>query len=402
MNQVTYVSSEQDRVKKSQLNNVIQSLNCFVSCTTPDKTEQEYGILSYTGAIKKGQVLCGNKRPRKAGTPVIAGGAWLGNIDRNGRLTITNTCSSTSTISVTEGYCCIQYNAIQDCTSPGSSCYWCDATYLEGCCITCTPGEDDQGPYVCVTSCCTWVTPVHEKCVFACAFRNVPSFEDGSMNMRNKYLMGSHYNVHTDRIVQVDNLGLLIYTVPLQCLTMNPVCARDELVYCCGATETQCMILGSYYPNGGSTGYRFDGENLCYDLTYCFDSMEVLWHVICDCMWCQDSTTRNKIGCYAGSVGPFLCGFDGTTGKMKWNLNPTTFSMSISPTSNMCYCSYLYRCNLDTKYCYCTCLTNTNACTTCKVNKALIVCANSCKYCTLCVATKLRPIDCVSIHERYY
>lgn len=394
MNQVTYVSSEQDIVKKSQLNNVIQSLNCFVSCTAPDKTEQEYGILSYTGTIKKGQVLCGSKRPRKAGTPVIAGGAWLGNIDRNGRLTITNTCSSTSTISVTEGYCCIQYNAIQDCTSPGSSCYWCDATYLEGSCITCTPGEDEQGSYVCVTSCCTWVTPVHEKCVFACAFRNVPSFETSGAVLC-KYLLGSYYRYYESiGLVSVNSLETWQYTVPLASLTTCPPTHSDNC--------SHCYTYGSYYPVGGSTGYRFDGENLCYDLAYCIDSKEVLWHVIGDCCWLMDSTERNNVGCYTGSVGPFLCGFDVTTGKMKWNLNPSTFSMSINPTSNMGYCSYLCVTTMDYKYCYCTHLSNTSACSTSKVDKALIVCANSCKYCTLCVATKLRPIDCVSIHERYY
>lgn len=399
MNQVTYVSSEQNRVKKSQLNNVIQSLNCFVSCTTPDETVQEYGLLEYTGTIKKGQVLYGNRKPKKAGTPVIAGGAWLGNIDRNGRLTITNTCSSTSTISVTEGYCCIQYNAIQDCTSPGSSCYWCDATYLEGSCVTCTPGEDDDGPYVCVNSCCTWVTPVHEKCVFSCAFRNVPLFEGSDrLNMTNKNLLGN-YCYCRGSIRVVNNICSFAYKVPLQCVTMCTTTAYNEIME--SVSTVECFIQGSYYPAGGSTGYRFDGEKLCYDLSYCFDSTEVLWYYINGCAYCLDSTSRSSIGCYTGSVGPFLCGFDGTTGKMKWNLNPSTFSISISPTSNMCYSSYL-EAHHSYCYCYCTYLSNTTACSTCKVNKALVVCANSRKYCTLCVSTKLRPIDCVSIHERYY
>lgn len=392
MNQVTYVSSEQDRVKKSQLNNVIQSLNCFVSCTTPDKTEQEYGVLSYTGTIKKGQVLCGNRKPKKAGTPVIAGGAWLGNIDRNGRLTITNTCSSTSTISVTEGYCCITYNAIQDCTSPGSSRYWCDATYLEGSCITCTPGEDEQGTYVCVVSCCTWVTPVHEKCVFSCAFRNVPLFESSDrFGIRNKMLCKTNVCCFDIRMCH-----------PLNSLA---TCVCD-LPWYVGIGVGSHAVRGGYYPNGGSTGYRFDGENLCYDLTYTFNSRE---EMICSengsygPFHSQDTTERDNAGCYTGSVGPFLCGFDGTTGKMKWNLNPSTFSMSISPTSNMCYSSFLcFICSTEHKMCYYTYLSNTGACSTCKVNKALIVCANSRKYCTLCVSTKLRPIECVSIHERYY
>ena len=98
-----------------------------------------------------------------------------------------------------------------------------------------------------------------------------------------------------------------------------------------------------------------------------------------------------------------MCGFDGSTGKMKWNLNPSTFSLSICPTSNMCYYEGLrwYGAE-DNCESYCAYLSNTSACSTSKVNKALVVCANSRKYCTLCVSTKLRPVDCVSIHERYY
>lgn len=392
MNQVTYVSSEQNRVKKSQLNNVIQSLNCFVSCTTPDKTEQEYGILEYTGTIKKGQVLYGNKKPKKAGTPVIAGGAWLGNIDKNGRLIITNTCSSTSTISVTEGYCCIQYNAIQDCSSPGSSCYWCGATYLEGCCITCTPGEDEQGPYVCVNSCCTWVTPVHEKCVFSCAFRNVPLFEGNDrLSFRNKIWCPMHSCLCCCNVY---------YRRPLDCLAA-PYCSLPWVGYTC-----EHAVRGGFYPAGGSTGYRFDGEKLCYDLSYTFNSLD---EMVCSIngsagpFSTEDTVEERGVGCYKGSVGPFLCGFDGSTGKMKWNLNPSTFSLSICPTSNMCYYAGLRWYGAE-DHCerYCAYLSNTSACSTSKVNKALVVCANSRKYCTLCVSTKLRPVDCVSIHERYY
>lgn len=393
MNQVTYVSSEKDRVKQSQLNNVIQSLNCFVSCTTPDTTQQDYGEICYTGPIKKGQIIKGNKKPKKAGTPVIANGAWLGNIDRNGQLIITNNCNTTSSISITEGYVDIQYQAIQDCSNPGSSCYCRGCMSLVGCCVTCTPGEDEDGPYVCVVSCCTWTQPVAEKCVFASAFRNIPDFENSCRyTIRNKTISSSCPHD-------------MCYYYFAYC---NPLNAIGEPVSCLPYHDLGDTfgIRGSYYANCGQLGYVFCDSQLFYEACYSFDSIEEMWwycgYPDSDTAICQDSTCRSNIGCYCSSVGPFLSGFDAETGKMQWECNPSTFTMSVSPVSNMCYTSYLcYAYGSCHCFPYCTYLSNTTACSTCVVNKYLVVCATSCYCCTLCVSSKLRAIDCVSIHERY-
>lgn len=176
MNQVTYVSSVKNQYKKAKLNNVIQSLNCFVSCTTPDVTQQDYGVICYCGKIAKGQYIRGNKPPKKAGTPVIVSNVWLGTIDNNGNLLVENTFSSEASFVTTTQWlgdmCGCPISITMDPNAPNDcySYYCCDACTVCGPYVTCTQEEDDQGKYISeVSTTCTW-TPYHEYCYVACAF----------------------------------------------------------------------------------------------------------------------------------------------------------------------------------------------------------------------------------------
>ena len=49
--ETTYVSSIENRYSRAKLNNDIHSLDDFVSFTTNDKTEQEYGTIDYCGPL---------------------------------------------------------------------------------------------------------------------------------------------------------------------------------------------------------------------------------------------------------------------------------------------------------------------------------------------------------------
>ena len=90
-----YVSSIDNKLKQSKLNNVILSLDCLVSCSTNDKTEQNYGVIEYSGPISPGQVIKGSKKPMKSGTPVIADNIFLGVINNDGDLTVSKTDTDT-------------------------------------------------------------------------------------------------------------------------------------------------------------------------------------------------------------------------------------------------------------------------------------------------------------------
>lgn len=87
---VTYVSSIDNREKRSKLNNVIKSLSDFVTCTTPDVTCQNYGIIDYCGTICKGQIIPGNHKSMRSGTPVTACGTYIGKINGDGNLKVDN------------------------------------------------------------------------------------------------------------------------------------------------------------------------------------------------------------------------------------------------------------------------------------------------------------------------
>ncbi len=87
----SFVSSEKNKYQQVKLNNVIQSLSDFVNCTTNDCTKQEYGEINYFGPISIGQIICGNKKPRKQNVPVITtNNIFLGYLDPNGTITVKN------------------------------------------------------------------------------------------------------------------------------------------------------------------------------------------------------------------------------------------------------------------------------------------------------------------------
>lgn len=148
-NNVTYVSSVDNTWKKTKLNNVIESLNCFVSNTTNDKTVQDYGILSYTGKLYKGLHIQGDKKPKTAGTPVIYNGIILGKIDGNGELIVQNVTNTSSVPHEHDGWTNICYGLYNYQITPAS-------------CTTCT-GEQF----------CTWVDYCSETCkVTNCCWYN--------------------------------------------------------------------------------------------------------------------------------------------------------------------------------------------------------------------------------------
>lgn len=94
MSQLIRISSIAEKDKQTKLNNVLESLDSFIDNSTNDYTQQEYGVLSYTGTITKGQTIYGNKPAKKSNTPVIYKNTYLGKIADNGSLKIVNdTCS---------------------------------------------------------------------------------------------------------------------------------------------------------------------------------------------------------------------------------------------------------------------------------------------------------------------
>ena len=190
--QVTYVSSVEDRYKRSKLNNVIQSLHCFVSNTTPDIVEQDFGLIDYCGPICKGQLIKGNQPAKKAGTPITAMGVYLGDINKDGVLQVTNTQSLTwsqsvnTTITTTCGYCDI--HLLFDPSGSGSSCYCVtdhghtvDYACTRSCCIC--PGYEGASSicYVCIREVwtCRYTKSVLDCCVFCDVYRGDPSVECG-------------------------------------------------------------------------------------------------------------------------------------------------------------------------------------------------------------------------------
>lgn len=120
MSSQVYLSTETDRVKRAKLNNVIQSLDCFVSCTTNDKTCQQYGIINYCGTLTKGQSISGTKRPMTTNVPIsTTNGTWVGNVDESGNLIIKNTnevaCTTTcATINKSATYAAYTYCKISE------------------------------------------------------------------------------------------------------------------------------------------------------------------------------------------------------------------------------------------------------------------------------------------------
>lgn len=145
-----YVSSESNRYKRTKLNNVILSLNCFVSCTTNDKTIQDYGTLCYKGSVAVGQVIAGDRVPRKAGTPIIYNNTYLGQVDNDGNLVVTNNCMTTSALSVENCYTGITYTLGNN-ENWGNS-YSCDLVSCTSC-TTCSTCDGYNVETTCTTFC---------------------------------------------------------------------------------------------------------------------------------------------------------------------------------------------------------------------------------------------------------
>lgn len=410
---VTYVSSENNREKRSQINNVIQSLHCYINNSTPDKTEQEYGILSYTGKIKKGQVIQGNKRSsKKSGTPVIANGAYLGDIDQNGRLVIDNIVGGTSSITTRESYIDIQYCLVQDNTIAScTSCYWKDAMYLDGVTVTCCECEDQDGTYMEITTCCTWKQPIHERCVFSNAYRGSTALESAD----------SHYMETNSTTIQ----------------SWKNLCAVwcSDNYFCCNyvgwrAGDPYDSYYGTGYYNLCSVANAYkicqsspDGPVCIY---YCSDykfkeNMEIYWsdeygpHTEFPMPLCNPVTY-----CSCAEIGPFLCGY--CDGKMVFDKLPGSDTSSVTYTDSVsrffrnhdygsgCSPAYFYDCWGNCCYQICGCKRTKRSTCGCmdKVssycpnnNGKVMICQNSVWCCTLCVVTKQRPLECVSINERY-
>lgn len=187
--QVTYISSIENSFKKAKLNNVIGSLNCFVTCSTPDVTEQDYGYICYCGCIYEGQYIQGNKKPQRAGTPVIVNNTWLGTIDNNGYLKIENTCSSEASFVTSTGWKDISITFDPNAADGGVSRYYCDTPVVTRN-VTCTECCDDRGKYiseVTTTVCCTHY---HDCCYFCDVFPAISDLENCDCWDKFKYVAG--------------------------------------------------------------------------------------------------------------------------------------------------------------------------------------------------------------------
>lgn len=364
----TYVSSIENRYQRAKLNNVIKSISDYVDCSSPDVTTQDYGLLQYDGPIYDGLVIQGDKKPKKANTPVIVSNTYLGNIDINGSLKISNSTLNNSAITTSVSYLNLTYSA-QQISSSCSSCFWCDNAQVK-CCVTCCNCCDSEGEYIERTTCCTWCWCQHERCVFENAYYGSSAIEFDAnlytqcgsiwtsydtMTGRLPITCGIDNNYHQYDLITFDESHFDVYD-------MNRYYFCNNKLYYCGEYE-----IAGYACISGNSGF-YGG-------------------------W-SDGTVTVSATC----VGPFMCGFDTSTGKMQWNCNPSNFSMgnytggimASSDTGDGDYISGWY---FDA-------VTSGTFSPNLKRDR-LMVCANTCKCCTVCVVSKLRKIDNIHIYERY-
>lgn len=262
--QVTYVSSVEDRCKRSKLNNVIQSLHCYISNSTPDVACQDFGLIDYCGPICKGQLIKGNQPAKRAGTPVTAMGVYLGDINKDGILQVTNTQSlnwSQSAPPPQIDVCSYWNYSLCFCTNAtGSSCYCehdnglvdCNYTCERSCCIC--PGCGYICPGCCCPECCrpytvcyvcikevwvcTYTKDVLDCCVFCDVFRGNPYIECGG------YV--------TDSLHQV-SLGRNQYLAPGMYVSCWPYDGLDKALYDSGyykldGSVNECCIAAGILP----------------------------------------------------------------------------------------------------------------------------------------------------------
>ena len=165
MNEITHVTSVENKYSRAKLNNVLDSLNCLVSCTTNDVTEQDYGVLDYCGPIVIGQTITGNKRPRKSGTPVIVSNVYLGKIDANGSLVIENATAVSTSYDIGGGGYSYRLG-LRDSNGGTSYCCrdnarWCPPV------VTCESCKDEYGnKYILEKTTCVFKECIHQHCFF--------------------------------------------------------------------------------------------------------------------------------------------------------------------------------------------------------------------------------------------
>ena len=283
MDNTIRISAIDSRSKRSKLNNVIQSLDCYVSCTKPETTCQDYGILSYSGPIYKGQVICGNKPSVKAGTPVIVSNAYLGNIDRDGNLTIKNTMTTSNAWNEVCGYCdgtlltgsigcCnIFYTDVEHCDHYGTECFSCTVSPTETC------YDDDGNVYYMTKTTCTW-TKSHENCAFVYNGYGLNPYFESVLGYTN--LLGINW---------VDKPGIYFWA---KCLPSGH--ARCGTDYSSNSYAKYTNYLGfdfDTYTEGGTTyhcsysKYTYDENGNAYYEYYI--TGKVCYYFICYCCACQ-------------------------------------------------------------------------------------------------------------------
>lgn len=177
-----FVSSVCDSTKCARLNNVIQSLACFVSCTTPDKTVQDYGIIEYSGPINVGTVITGTRVPRKTGTPIIVSDTYLGTIDESGRLIVKNDTSVRTSWSTESKFTDISY-VLYNCTNDSSRYYNCNQIST----VSNTTCSTYDGWDVC-TTCTTECYSISERCAWGRAYE-ANEYEEGTQITWNSYVL---------------------------------------------------------------------------------------------------------------------------------------------------------------------------------------------------------------------
>lgn len=248
--QVIRVSSIEDRVKRSRLNNVIDSLNNYVSCTTNDTTSQDYGMISYCGDLKVGQIIHGNKRPRKSGTPIIVSNTYLGLLATDGSLTVENNCCSVigyctdpppSFCNINVGYANFS-NASSSCTCPEPT--------VRCCCRTCENCKDECGNcYTLDKTLCEYTTCLIQVCAFSNAYPGNNNYEDPATwlrchNIDPGYCCGASFNCTYAYYAfgceaHGDNPNSIYYCYCVSATYMK-VCGGNV---CCWNDSTQCKVL---------------------------------------------------------------------------------------------------------------------------------------------------------------
>lgn len=360
----TYVSSIENKYKRAKLNNVIRSLSDYVDCSSPDETCQEYGLLAYEGPIYKDLVIHGDKKPKKANTPVIVSNTFLGTIDINGDLKITNDTLNEVSTDIEYGYVWngdydhpVSYTA-SPVSASCTSCYWCDNTVTCKCIYPDVQCCDEFGPYIERITCTSYFTQVHERCVFKDAYKaTYPSIENVQGGISNDAgTISGHGSI--------------------------PFSFWDDY-------SELMQVDGDVYTSAVTTCYYFSGNNLCY----CFEIYYDGW-ISWDSTSCSGSMSLSNSQPDGINVGPFLCGFDADNAKMLWDKNPSTFTacLTLGPYVDG-YSGHMDGYVYSDSGCYR--LLPDSCC-------QLMVCMNTCRYCTVCIKQKIRDIqNNVCIHERY-